>query len=113
DVYKRQGPGCKQIIGRVDDLVVTRDGRKIGRLDHVFKGVRHVIAAQIEQETRERVVIKIVRDEGYGPSDEDQIVEQFRARVGGEMEVRCEYVEAIPRGPSGKFRAVISRVQEG
>lgn len=106
------GPGCKQIIGRMDDLLITRDGRKIGRLDHVFKGVAHVIAAQIVQETRARVVINIVRDDEYTKADEEQIRAQFAARVGDDMEVRCEYVDVLPRGPGGKFRAVISHVKE-
>jgi len=109
----RLGPGCRQIMGRMDDVVVTPDGRKIGRLDHVFKGVAHVIAGQIVQETRERVVIKIVRDDEYTRADEEQIRVQFAERAGTAMEVKCEYVEALPRGPGGKFRAVISHVKEG
>lgn len=108
----RYGPGCRQIIGRVDDLVVTEDGRKIGRLDHVFKGVEHVVAAQIVQETRRRLVVKVVRDEGYEGEDEDRIVARLRARVGEGMEIECRYVEEIERGPGGKFRAVVSMVRE-
>jgi len=104
----RAGPGCKEIIGRLDDLLVTPDGRRIGRLDHVFKGVENVVAAQIVQRAPDQVEIKVVRDRGYGPADEDLIGSNFTARVGGEVAVTFKYVEDIPRTKNGKFRAVVS-----
>ena len=39
------------IAGRVDDVLQTADGRRIGRLDPIFKGGLPVLEAQIIQET--------------------------------------------------------------
>ena len=102
------GPGCAQIIGRTDDLFITASGRKIGRLDHVFKGIQHVIAAQIVQHEPGEAEVRIMRDAHYCPRDEEMIVERFRARVGTDVVVRCTYLGHLPRTASGKFHAVVS-----
>jgi phenylacetate-CoA ligase len=101
-------PGCQAVIGRVDDLVVTPDGRRIGRLDHVFKGVAHVIAAQIVQHRPDAVTIRVVRDHNYAPGDEADIRRHFAERAGTDIKVDVVYEPALPRTPQGKFRAVIS-----
>jgi phenylacetate-CoA ligase len=98
------------IDGRVEDYVVTPDGRMIGRLDHILKGNLPVREAQIEQTALDSLVIRIVRSAGYGEKDERAILEETRIRVGSSIRIRCEYVDAIPRLPNGKLKFVISRV---
>jgi len=102
------GPGCRKIIGRIDDLFITSDGRKIGRLDHVFKDVENIIAAQIIQHDHERVEIKIVKNHSYTEKNEKLVLENFMLRVGGNVKVNFNYVDTIPRTSNGKFRSVIS-----
>jgi len=104
----KSGPGCRKIIGRIDDLFITSDGRKIGRLDHVFKGVNNIIAAQIIQYNPGRAEIKIVRESSYTEKDEKYILENFHLRVGENVVVNFNYVDNIPRTHNGKFRSVIS-----
>ena len=106
----KNGPGCREIIGRIDDLFITSDGRKIGRLDHVFKGVNNIIAAQIIQHSPEMTEIKIVRNNSYSKNDEELILENFLLRVGGNVNVKFNYVDSIPRTGNGKFRSVISLI---
>jgi phenylacetate-CoA ligase len=55
----------KRIIGRHDDLIVTPDGRKLGRLDHIFKEINGVHKAQIIQEKDYSLVIRVIPLKNY------------------------------------------------
>lgn len=100
----------ERIVGRVDDLVITPDGRRIGRLDPVFKGLHTIRQAQIIQESLERIRVRIVPGEGFCRADQESIQRELEQRVGKDMEYVFEIVGEIAVGPGGKFRAVISRV---
>ena len=104
----KPGPGCKDIIGRQDDLFITPDGKKIGRLDHVFKDVNNIIAAQIIQVSHEKTVIKIIKSEKFSQNDENKIRDNFISRIGESVSIEFNYVKNIPRTSNGKFRAVVS-----
>lgn len=106
----RNLPTLGGIEGRNDDVILTRDGRRIGRLDSVFKADLPIREAQIIQETLERVVVRYVPVKGCSRKDLDSLVERLFRRLG-EMEIILEEVEHIPRSSNGKFRAVISKCQ--
>jgi phenylacetate-CoA ligase len=53
-----------RVEGRSDDIVWTRDGRPVGRLDPVFKSNIGIREAQIIQETLEQVRVKVMPAEG-------------------------------------------------
>jgi phenylacetate-CoA ligase len=108
----RSLPVIAAVEGRNDDLVITPDGRRVGRLDVVFKGGLPILEAQIVQETRTRIRLRYVPGPGFSPA----AIDQMRARLVehlGAMEFVFERVERVPRGPSGKFRAVVSAIQPG
>ena len=102
-------PVVQQIDGRSDDVVITPDGRYIGRLDPVFKTEFPIREAQIIQETRERLRVKYVPAPGYTPQAGQALLQRLVERVGP-MDIALEAVDAIPRNANGKFRAVISKV---
>ena len=105
DYYKIQ-----QLEGRNDDLVTTRDGRRIGRLDTVFKRDLGILEAQIVQEDIGTFTIYVVPDETYEKSTSRILIESLKERVG-KADVTVVPIEKIPRTRMGKFRAVISKVQ--
>lgn len=100
----------KEVLGRHEGYIYTPDGRAIGRLDHIFKGVEHVVESQIVQEDFDDVRILVVGDREYSPKDEALILSHARERLGPEMKITIEKVNCIPRGPRGKFLAVVSKV---
>lgn len=102
-------PVLQRIDGRSDDVVITPDGRYIGRLDPVFKTEFPIREAQIIQETRERLRVKYVPASDYTPQAGQALLRRLSERVGA-MEIVLEAVDAIPRNANGKFRAVISQV---
>jgi phenylacetate-CoA ligase len=102
-------PVLAAVEGRHDDLLYTADGRRIGRLDPVFKANLPVSEAQIVQEALDRVRVRYVRAPGFTEASAVAIIERLRERMGP-IEVVLEAVDAIPRGANGKFRAVICRI---
>jgi phenylacetate-CoA ligase len=104
----RRLPVLAQLEGRLDDVVVTPEGRRVGRLDPVFKADLPIREAQIVQVSRERVVLRVVPAPGFGRRDEDVLAERLRARLGPSMEIAVERVSRLARGRAGKLRAVVS-----
>ena len=109
----RPGRVVASIDGRREDYLITRDGRKLGRLDHVFKDMVHIREAQLRQSRAGEATVLIVRAPGYSTADEHMLREEMLKRVGTEIAFTIEYVDAIPRTRSGKLRFVVSTIDEG
>ncbi len=109
---RRAFPVIGRIEGRLDDPIVLPDGRRIGRLDHIWKGIEHVAAGQIVQEADLSVHLRLIPDPGFSSRDREQIEHQARARLGADLPLTIEEVDRLPRTASGKFLAVISHVAE-
>ena len=108
---ERTLPLLASVEGRLDDVVLTPDGRRVGRLlAPTFKSGMPVREAQIIQEDLSRVRVRYVPAPGSTPRLGEEIVQRLRQRLGDEMEILTEPVDRIPRGPNGKFRGVISYV---
>lgn len=106
----RPGDVFLDVDGRVEDYVVTPDGRWIGRLDHIFKEQLDIAEAQILQETTDAIEVRIVPRPSFGPRAEQALLKEIHSRLGEEIRVDLRIVDEIPREPNGKFRAVKSTV---
>lgn len=105
-------PRFAAIEGRVDDILVSPDGRPLGRLSPIWKVVEGIHETQVVQHTVESLDVYLVVDPGFraDPTRENQLLVEIRKRTGPDMDVRLHYVDAIAKNRNGKFRAVISRV---
>ena len=99
------------IVGRRDDLIKTRSGRIVGRLDPIYKGLTGIRESQIMQPDIDNIVVYIVTAPGYEAWMEDSLLTELKKRVGLDINIRVSYVQEIPRTSSGKMRAVISHVK--
>jgi phenylacetate-CoA ligase len=99
------------VDGRSDDVLYTVDGRRIGRLDPVFKTHLPVIEAQIIQESLREIRVRYVPANDFTSDAGESMVARLRARMGP-VEVRLDSVNQIPREPNGKFRAVICNLSQ-
>lgn len=104
----RSLPLSIMVEGRLNDLIITSDGRRIFWLNPIFYGLP-IKEAQIIQESLDCIRVRLVQAQGYNSHHEKSIIQRIKARVG-EMKILLEPVDFIPRGPNGKFRAVISYV---
>ena len=102
----RNLPLIDKIEGRSDDLLYTADGRKVGRLDPIFKGDLAIREAQIIQETFNRITLRYVRADEFCDGTLRTLQERIRERMGP-VEISFDEVVQIPRTARGKFRAVI------
>lgn len=105
-------PRMAAVTTKAEDIVVTPEGRFISSstLTHPFKPMVRIEKSQIVQETPDRVTVKIVRRPGYTDDDTRQLVAALGERLGPSVAIEIEFVDDIPRGPSGKFRWVVSKV---
>jgi phenylacetate-CoA ligase len=102
-------PVLRGIEGRTNDMLITADGRKVYWLNPVFYGLP-VQEAQIVQDTVDALRIRYVPAAGFGADAGATMVTRLRSRMG-DVRVDLERVGAIPRGPNGKFRAVVCNVR--
>jgi phenylacetate-CoA ligase len=107
---RRGGALVERITGRIEDIVVTPDGRLVSRLDFVFKEIAGVREAQLIQEARDYLRVRVVPNHQLADADRACILANLRERLGSQMRLELETVESIPRLPNGKFRYVISKV---
>ena len=106
----RAGDSFVSIDGRIEDYVVTPDGRRIGRMDHVFKDQHDVAEAQILQDETASITVLVVPRAAWSPASERRLRDALHARLGHAIAIELRCVDALPREPSGKLRAVKSRV---
>lgn len=109
----RAFPMLERIIGRLDDVVITPDGRRVGRLDPIFKGVSSLYEARVVQDAEDHVLIEVVVPNGLPEVERRELINQIGLRLGPTMRVDVERVEAIPRTRAGKLRMVENRVHAG
>jgi len=103
-------PLVKEIIGRIDDILITKRGAYLGRLDHIFKEMHNIKESQIVQESIDEIIVKVVPREEFSEKSVKQLIAEFQKRLGDDMEIKIKIVDKIPRERSGKFKTVISKV---
>ncbi|HLV12971.1 MAG TPA: AMP-binding protein [Trueperaceae bacterium] len=104
----RDMPRLTALEGRSTDNLVTADGRRVFWVNPVFYGLP-LHEAQVVQVDLGRLVVNVVPAEGFGEEHERAIATGLRQRLG-DVAVEVRRLAAIPRGPNGKFRAVVSHV---
>jgi phenylacetate-CoA ligase len=105
----RSLPPMGAIDGRRDDVLVTPDGRLVGRLDPVFKGTHAIREAQIIQEALDHVRVLLAPAPGFTKRDETEMVDNLLDRMG-DVRITVEHVDVLPRTANGKVRAVVCNV---
>ena len=97
------------IQGRTEDLVVTPDGRRIGYLCfHATKNKPQIKEAQLVQRGYDQFVFRLVcrtNDKETGEL-ETSLAREIVRRLQYAANIDFEYLQEIPKGPNGKFRAV-------
>ena len=105
----RQTHLLRMPLGRTDDYVIAEDGSPVGRLDHVFKGLPHVVESQIIQEERGSIRVLIHPAGSFNKEDENILATRLRERLGN-LAVTVERVLEIPKTSQGKLRSVVSKI---
>lgn len=102
----------ESIDGRYEDYIFLPDGRKIGKLDHVFKDTVNFSAAQIYQKKDYSILIYVVRAGENWEEDQKTATNILRKSIGKSLDIKFEYVAQIPKTKGGKMPFVISEIKE-
>ena len=105
----RSLPLLERVVGRLSDTLLTRDGRRVFYLYPVFFELP-IKEAQVIQEGLDLLRVRLVPAGDYGELTGKEIVRRLRQRLG-DVRVEIELVEHIEREATGKFRAVICKVE--
>ena len=116
----RAMPVLHGVDGRVEDVVIGLDGRRMVRFHGIFIDLDGVREGQVVQERRDAICLRLVAERGLEQSDgaerradvERVVRERFAQRLGREMLIMVEWVDAIERTQAGKFRAVVSNLDQ-
>ena len=107
----RELPMIENIEGRSDDLIALPGGDPMHGLALMgrLQKVSGVVQLQLLQETIDRFTISAVAEtDADKQSLESVLVDTMRSTVG-DVSVVLNWVDDLPRSPSGKVKAVVSR----
>src|SRR5690606_162639 len=93
----RAFPVIHALEGRQDDVIITPEGRRIGRLDPIFKAVSSFYETRLIQTSRTHVRVEVVPNEMYRPEDERVLIAELLRRLGPSMTADLVKVTSIPR----------------
>lgn len=105
-------PSVERIVGRIDDALVTRDGRKYTGLSFAFFGRRGIRQARLVQQDLENVTVEVVTTDEYDPSVGDALAQTLAGKVGGRLRFEIKPVPEIVQETSGKFKFVVSKISQ-
>lgn len=106
----RTFPVVERIEGRQDDCVITPEGRRVGRLDPIFKAVQGIHEARIVQDAADHIRVEVVPRPVISEVERTTLLDELRRRVGPSMRITIVPVERIARTGRGKLRTVVNLV---
>lgn len=101
-------PVLRSIEGRVGNLLVTRDGRRVGEaaLSLLFHDVKGVAETQIVQDDYDRFRVRLVPGKGYRDADGRKVAANLAKRLG-RVDICLQVLDKIERTAAGKFRPLV------
>ena len=99
-----------EIIGRIEDVIIAKDGRKIVRFHSLYLEISGLIAAQIEQHDFENISFNLVCDESFNKEISEKTIKTRLESQLGKVETKFNYLQALPVEKNGKIKAVISHI---
>jgi phenylacetate-CoA ligase len=100
-------PTIAHLEGRVDDYLITADGRKIGRLSTAIKRSSTIHSAQIVQDWPGHAYLLVRPAHGYQPADAMAVRDDIVERVGT-FTIEVVEVPEIPKTLQGKTILVVA-----
>lgn len=107
---KREMPIIENIIGRIEDVIIGKDGREMVRFHGIFIGLDKIIQAQVIQEEIDTIHLNIVSETPLTNEEQEILTKRIYSQLG-DVNVQIFQLKEIPCGANGKHKAVISKVK--
>lgn len=106
-------PLLEQLEGRSTDFVVASNGTMMHGLAliYILRDIPAIDGFKITQHSLQHTQVQIVTANNKLPDETEQLItQQFKLRLGHDVQIELEYVAEIAPEKSGKYRYVISKV---
>lgn len=103
-------PIVKEIVGRVSDLIVTPEGKRISSAIMSYSMPKGVRRFRSYQRSVDRLDVLIERGEDLSEKDITFFLHQLEQYLGTAIHVEIKTVDRIPIDSSGKFRHFVSEL---
>jgi phenylacetate-CoA ligase len=105
-------PTMGPVEGRMVDRIRRPDGVVFSPYEFTcsLERVQGIVQYQVIQETLEKLTVRLVPGNGFGPAATDEVLARCHSILGEDMAVTVQVVDSIPREPSGKFRVIKSEI---
>jgi len=103
-------PLIEKIWGRLDDQIVTKDGRHAVLIDRIFDPPLRTKEGQIVQRGIDKFLLRVVPDEKWTASDV-QLLKRSLTEIVGDVDVEVRIVREIERSWMGKARVIVSEMK--
>lgn len=101
------------VFGRSEDVVIDKSGSIISRWNNFFKGTENIALAQIFQEKKGEITIKVVPKTGFSENDKKNLLKKIDEKIGLkniDVEFKLVKENEIIYSSRNKFRLVVSEV---
>jgi len=108
----REYPLLKRIEGRLQEFIVTKNGKLISMTavnmhSGVFDNVRQF---QFYQDKKGEVIFNIVKKTAYSDGDTDYITKELKKKIGEDVNLKIRFVDNVPRTKTGKYQFLIQKL---
>jgi phenylacetate-CoA ligase len=106
-------PLVKRITGRIDDRILTKEGRWVSGLHFAFFFLRGIRMAQLVQEHSDSLDVYLVTTKDYQEEISTHLTHELKNKLGKSMKINVHIVQEIPYSSPGKFKFVINKLGDG
>jgi phenylacetate-CoA ligase len=100
------------VIGRDQEVLYAPEQmRVLTGIDHIQRGVDHVVRIQVVQDALDRVLIRVVPARGFNEADAKRLERNARNKIPRSIDLRIEVTETLERTQQGKTPFIIHRPQ--
>ncbi len=105
-------PMLREIQGRTNDFLIATNGTSVpcGAFTYLVRDIPGVESFKVVQESISHTRISLVTGVGFEMESLPSLLKSFQHRLGDDVRVEVELVDAIPTEKTGKFRYISSRV---
>jgi len=100
----------ERIVGREEDYILTPEGNKIQGLNQVFEYANNIDMIQVYQENIDSIEVRYVKGLKFENQDLDRLKYELNKRIQNSMKINFIDVQNIPLTKSGKYKAVVSKI---
>ncbi|UCE06023.1 MAG: hypothetical protein JSW07_20945, partial [bacterium] len=102
------GKIIRQIYGRTGHYFTLPDGSKIINSTIIARKCNNIRNIQVVQYTPGKIEVRVVPGKNFRKIDEDELIRQFRNKLGNELGITVKYVNEIERTKRGKYLSILN-----